>query len=150
VQSLIYYSLFCRPFITSFLFILAPDDESKCQDSAEAKSQDVEKTKQQEVEEDNSSDNEQDNNPIAASIGVAPKSKRPATRKMKEKRQTWTYEPVVEATATYWDGRVEGKRTRTMGTVSYRDDDARSDSEDDPEELFRPCAPEHDTTGVVP
>ena len=141
--------LFCRPFITSFLFILAPDDESKCQDSAEAKSQDVEKTKQQEVEEDNSSDNEEDNTPIAASIGVAPKLKRPATRKRKEKkRQTWTYEPVVEATATYWDGRVEGKRTRTMGTVSYRDDDARSDSEDDPEELFKPQKDDESSTSI--
>ena len=40
------------PFITSFLFILAPDDE--------AKSQDVEETK--------SEDNEEDNTPTAASI----------------------------------------------------------------------------------
>jgi hypothetical protein len=108
-----------RLFITSSLFILAPDDESKCPDVEEAKSQDVEETKTQDCEEDNSSDDEQDNTSIAASIGVAPKSKRPATRKRKEKRQTWTYEPVVEGPATYWDGRVKGKRTRTIYGYSF-------------------------------
>ena len=33
---------------------------------------------------------------------------------------------------------MDGKRTRTLRTASYRDDDAHSDSEDDPEDLFKP------------
>ncbi len=32
---------------------------------------------------------------------------------------------------------MEGKRTRTMSTASYRDDDARSESDDGPEDLFK-------------
>jgi hypothetical protein len=136
VEGLIAVFHFCnRLFLTSFLLFLPSDDESKLPDVEEANIQDVEETKTQE---DNSSDDEQDNTPIAASIVKAPKGKRPATRKRKDQRQKWTYEPVVEGPATYWDGRVEGKRSRTMCTVSYRDEDARSDSEDDPAELFKP------------
>ncbi len=84
VQS--FYLFWCL-FITSSVFILAPDDESKYPDVEEAKSQDVEEAKTQDCEEGNSSDDEQDNTPIAASIVLAPKSKRPATQKRKEKRQ---------------------------------------------------------------
>jgi hypothetical protein len=62
----------------------------------------------------------------------------PAARKRKQKRPTWEYVPAVDAPGTYWAGVVEGKRARTMCTVSYRDNDARTDSEDDPEELFKP------------
>ena len=90
-----------RLFLTSCLLFLPSDDESKFPDVEEAKIQDVEETKTQE---DNSSDDEEDNTPIAASIVIAPKGKRPATRKKKDKRQTWTYQPVVEGPATYWDG----------------------------------------------
>jgi hypothetical protein len=103
-----------------------------------------EETKSEDGEEDNtatqaqSPDDEQDDVPIDASIVGAPKSKIPATRKKKEKRPTWEYVSAVDGTATYWEGGVEEKRTRTMCTVSYRDDDERSDSEDDPEELFKP------------
>ncbi len=58
--------------------------------------------------------------------------------KNKEKRKTWEYVPVLDGPSTYWEGAVDGKRTRTLRTASYRDDDARSDSDDDPEDLFKP------------
>jgi hypothetical protein len=96
------------------------------------------------AEETKSDDNEEDNAPIAASLSKAPKvkqvttSKRPAMRKTKEKRQIWAHVPVVDGPSTYWQGGVDGKRTRTLRTASYRDDDARSDSDDDPEDLLKP------------
>ena len=102
--------------------MLHPDDASR--------SLDVEETK--------SEDNEENNAPIAASLSKAPKSKRPAMRKTKEKRQTWEYVPVVDGPSTYWEGAVDGKRTRTLRTASYCDDDDRSDSDDNPEDLFKP------------
>jgi hypothetical protein len=96
------------------------------------------------TDETKSDDNEEDNAPIAASLLMAPmgkqvtKSKGPAMRKTKEKRQTWAYVPVVDGPSTYWECGVDGKRTRTLRTASYRDDDARSDLDDDPEDLFKP------------
>ena len=96
------------------------------------------------ADETKSDDNEEDNAPIAASLLMAPmgkqvtKSKGPAMRKTKEKRQTWAYVPVVDGPSTYWECGVHGKRTRTLRTASYRDDDVRSDSDDDPEDLFKP------------
>jgi hypothetical protein len=33
---------------------------------------------------------------------------------------------------------VEGKRQQTLANTSYCDEDARSDSESDPEDLFKP------------
>ncbi len=75
---------------------------------------------------------------ITFQLRGAPKSKRPASRKRKENRGTWSYEPAVDDASTYWDVGMEGKRRRTMCTASYRDEDARSDSNDDPEDLFKP------------
>ena len=46
--------------------------------------------------------------------------------------------PVHESEPCYWDVRVDGKRPRTLANASYRDDDARSESEDDPEDVFKP------------
>ena len=54
------------------------------------------------------------------------------------KRQRWEYEPAVDSASKYWDKGVEGKRKRTVNKASYAEEDARSDSEDDPEELFQP------------
>ena len=54
------------------------------------------------------------------------------------KRQLWEYEPAVDSASKYWDVGVEGKRTRTLNKASYAEEDARSDSEEDPEDLFKP------------
>jgi hypothetical protein len=59
-------------------------------------------------------------------------------KKRKETRQRWEYKPVLDSASCYWDVGVEGKRKRTLANASYRDDDARSDSEDDAEDLFKP------------
>ncbi len=67
-------------------------------------------------------------------------------QKVREKRQLWAYEPAVDRASKYWDVGVEGKKTRTVRTASYRDDDARSDSEDDPEDLFKPQKDEESST----
>ena len=53
-------------------------------------------------------------------------------------RQRWEYEPAVDSASKYWDKVVEGKRKRTVNKASYAEEDARSDSEDDPEDLFQP------------
>ena len=53
--------------------------------------------------------------------------------------------PVHESEPCYWDVRVDGKRPRTLANASYRDDDARSESEDDPEDVFKPGR-EHDNS----
>ena len=131
-----------RPFITFCLSILgyeeASVDEGKGQDvdesNVEEESKAINAEEESKIEEE--SDDEQDNVPIAASIRK--RNHKPSTRKRNQKRPTWEYVPAVDDTAKYWGGGVEGKRTRTMCTASYRDDDARSDSEDDPDELFQP------------
>lgn len=91
---------FWRPFLTYFLFILAPDDESKCQDSAEAKSQDGEETKTQEVEEDNRSDDGEDNTPIAASI-IA-EAGYGCIAALHAEEQTGTTEPTIKSVDIQW------------------------------------------------
>ncbi len=78
----------------------------------------------------NSLGDEDDNTPIAASLLVGKKAKSVAQQKRKEKRQLWAYEPAADRSASkYWDVGVEGKRTQTVRKASYREDDARSDSE---------------------
>ncbi len=140
--------------------MLPPDDDAKSQDAEERKSEDIQEDNKPiaasipTATQAKSSDDEEDSIPIAACIATdprrtsvdfeeykawlngctstvtVPKKKRPAPRKKKERRQTWAYELAVEGPSTYWEVGVEGKRTRTTRTVSYRDDDARSDSED--------------------
>jgi hypothetical protein len=137
-------NIFWLPILIFYIIMIEPDDEAKGQDVGDGRTQDVQETKSQGGEANNtatqaqSSDDEHDNLPIAASIVGAPMAKIRAPRKRKEKRRTWEYVPAVVATATYWAGGVEGKRRRTMCSASYRDEDAQSDSENDPEELFRP------------
>jgi hypothetical protein len=55
----------------------------------------------------------------ATSPSKAPKSKIPA-RKIKEKRQTWEYVPVLDGPSTYWQGAVEGKRTQFGRCAQHR------------------------------
>jgi hypothetical protein len=89
-------------------------------------------------------DDEGDNTPIAAASNV----KRPALGRRKHKRQLWDYdEPAVDNTSKYWDVAVEGKRTRTLTKASYAEEDARSDSEEDPEDVFKPQREESSSSG---
>jgi hypothetical protein len=79
-----------------------------------------------------SAEEEGDNTPIVASL--MPKKK----KKRKERTHGWDYVPAIDSASTYWDKGVEGTRKRTIANSSYCDDDARSDSESDPEDLFQP------------
>jgi hypothetical protein len=73
----------------------------------------------------------------------APPKKKPATTKKKQasrkKRKFWEYyEPALDNASKYWDVVVEGQRRRNLTKPSYAEDDARFDSEDDPEDAFNP------------
>jgi hypothetical protein len=79
-----------------------------------------------------SSEEEGDNTPIVASL--LPKKK----KKRKQSTHGWDYVPAIDSASTYWDKAVEGTRKRTIANSSYCDEEARSDSESDPEDLFQP------------
>lgn len=96
------------------------------------KRKDVAKEGAKIAEEEQKDSGEGDNTPIVASL--LPKKK----KKRKESTQRWEYVPAIDSASTYWDKGVEGKRQRTIANSSYCDDDARSDSESDPEDLFKP------------
>ena len=59
--------------------------------------------------------------------------KKPASR---QKRESW--EPALDNASKYWDVEVKGKRRRNLTKPSYAEAEARSDSEDDPEDAFNP------------
>jgi hypothetical protein len=74
---------------------------------------------------------------------LAPLKQKQATTKKKtaprQKREFWEYyDPALHIASKYWDVGVEGKRRRTLTTPSYVEHEARSDSEDDPEDAFNP------------
>jgi hypothetical protein len=97
------------------------------------------------AEEERNDSSEGDNTPIVASL--LPKKK----KKRKESAQRWEYIPVIDSASTYWDKGVEGKRKRTIANSSYCDEDASSESESDPEDLFKAnkeddCSSESDET----
>ena len=96
------------------------------------KRKDVAKEGAKIAEEEQKDSGEGDNTPIVASL--LPKKK----KKRKESTQRWEYVSAIDSASTYWDKGVEGKRQRTIANSSYCDDDARSDSESDPEDLFKP------------
>ncbi len=95
------------------------------------------------AEEEHNDSSEGNNTPIVASL--LPKEKKKAST------QRWEYIPAIDSASTYWDKGVEGKRKRTIANSSYCDEDARSESESDPEDLFKPnkeddCSSESDET----
>jgi hypothetical protein len=88
---------------------------------------------------------EEERNDSVASL--LPKKK----KKRKQSAQRWEYIPANESASTYWDKGVEGKRKRTIANSSYCDEDASSESENDPEELLKAnkeddCSSESDET----
>jgi hypothetical protein len=101
-----------------YCYRLFPDDDQNGKSSDDK----VDNTAAQ----SNSVNNEEQNGKSAAGRG------------RKQKRQLWEYEPAVDSASKYWDVGVEGKRTRTLNKASYAEEDARSDSEEDPEDLFKP------------
>ncbi len=126
---------------------LPPDDEAKSQDVEERKSEDVEKSNT--ATQTKSVHDEADNTAIAVSLPAASNEKSRALGGRKPKRQLWEYEPVVDSASKYWGVEVEGKRTRTLHKASYAEEDARSDSEDDPEDAFNPQRKEESSSEVT-
>jgi hypothetical protein len=76
------------------------------------------------------------------------KQKQSTTKKKRasrHKRDTWeNYEPALDNASKYWD--VEGKRRRNLTQPSYAEDEARADSEDDPEDAFNPTTGEESSS----
>ena len=81
----------------------------------------------------------------------APLQKKPATIKKKpasrRKREYWEYyDPALDNASKYWDVGVEGKRRTQLLKPSHAEDDARCDSEDDPEDAFNPTTGEESSS----
>jgi hypothetical protein len=49
----------------------------------------------------------------------------------------WEYQPAIDNASKYWDVEIEGKRSHKLAKASYCEDDAQSESDDDPEEEFK-------------
>ena len=82
-------------------------------------------------------DDDGENMPIAALLLRSRKETSRARRQGKDKRQLWEYQPAVDNASKYWDVEIEGKRSRTLVKASYCENDAQSESDDDPEEEFK-------------
>ena len=150
------------PGVQTHRTLLPPDDEAKSQDAEESKSEALMKVDNVPI-----AASIPTSLPIAASIPTpaskrispisvdwedykawltgepAPRKKKQATTKKKQasrqKREFWDYyEPALDNASKYWDVGVEGKRRRNLTKPSYAEDEARLDSEDDPEDAFNP------------
>ena len=158
------------PGVQTHRTLLPPDDEAKSQDAEESKSEALMKVDNLPI-----AASIPTSLPIAASIPT-PASKRisplsvdwesykawlkgePAPRKQKQattkkkpasrqKREFWEYyEPALDNASKYWDVGVEGKRRRNLTKPSYAEDEARADSEDDPEDAFNPTTGEESSS----